>query len=137
MWCVVAPRKGGAFTLVELLVVLAIIAILASIATSQYLSYMAKARISSYALPLARTCFAEIVSYCTSEGTDGAVNISSLSNCSNTQTAGGMVIINFQTQPVCFEGVLSQGELHATIQGINTYKVICSVDVAPFKCWIE
>lgn len=133
----IVPRKGGAFTLVELLVVLAIISILASIAVSQYTSYMAKARISSYALPLARACFAEIVSYCTSEGIDGAVNLSSFSNCSNSQTAGGMVVLTFQSQPRCSGGTLSEGELHATIQGINTYKVICSVDAAPFKCWIE
>lgn len=133
------PRTpGGAFTLVELIVVIAIIAILASLATSQYLSYLARARLSSYALPIARTCFSEILSHCASEGNDGAIDVSSFSNCSNRQTAGGNVNISFATEPVCSGGTLSQGELHATIDGINSSRVVCLVsNNSPFKCYVE
>jgi prepilin-type N-terminal cleavage/methylation domain-containing protein len=47
------------FTIVELLVVIAIIAILASIAILQYLNYTERARLASYALPMARACMAD------------------------------------------------------------------------------
>jgi len=55
-------RRG--FTLVELLVVIAIIAILVSIAIPQYLSYTEKAKLASYALPMARACMLDVASYC-------------------------------------------------------------------------
>jgi prepilin-type N-terminal cleavage/methylation domain-containing protein len=60
----VAMRQQKGFTLIELLVVIAIIAILASLAIPQYLKYQRKARVSSYAEPIARACVMDLAAYC-------------------------------------------------------------------------
>ncbi len=57
-----ASRLNKGFTLIELLVVIAIIAILASLAIPQYLKYQRKAKVSSYAEPIARGCLMDLVS---------------------------------------------------------------------------
>ncbi|MFZ8784420.1 type IV pilin protein [Thermocrinis sp.] len=57
-------RQQKGFTLIELLVVIAIIAILASLAIPQYLKYQRKAKVSSYAEPIARGCIMDLAAYC-------------------------------------------------------------------------
>jgi type IV pilus assembly protein PilA len=83
------------FTIVELLVVIAIIAILASIAILQYLNYTERARLASYALPMARACMADVASYCSADPpptgtvTYSIIEDSAFPNCVATCTTPG------------------------------------------------
>jgi type IV pilus assembly protein PilA len=87
-------RRG--FTLVELLVVIAIIAILVSIAIPRYLNHTERSRLASYALPIARACMLDVVSYCSTDPpatvTYSIIGDSTFSNCvANHTTPGGTV----------------------------------------------
>jgi type IV pilus assembly protein PilA len=89
-------RRG--FTLLELLVVIAIIAILVSIAIPQYLNYTERAKLASYALPMARACMADVASYCSTNPPPATVTYSTIignstfPNCvANHTTPGGTV----------------------------------------------
>ncbi|WP_448584511.1 type IV pilin protein [Thermocrinis sp.] len=143
MSLLVSPLRG-AFTLVELLVVMAIIAILTSIAIPQYLTFKRRAELSSYALPRARACMADIASYCSthspSSGTEtySVIGNSTFSNCvANYTTPAGVVYMQAPTAPVCNStGELTQGEIVAYFSPTGQ-KVVCKVDVKPFKCHIE
>ena len=78
------------FTLIELIIVIAILAILASIAIPQYLNYTKRAHLSSYVLPMARACMADIASYCSannpSSGTETYSVIETLPSLTAWQT---------------------------------------------------
>ena len=134
-------RRG--FTIVELLVVIAIIAILVSLAIPQYLNYTERARLASYALPIARACMLDVASYCfinPPAGTEtySIIGNSTFSNCvANRTTPGGTVYL---TEIEAFEcsntGLLVAGKLHAYFSATGQ-KVVCQVDVRPFRCFIE
>lgn len=115
-------RQQKGFTLIELLVVIAIIAILASLAIPQYLSYQRKARVSSYAEPIARGCMLDIGAWCM-ENAGETADTSQLSNCANTTptTAGGTVTLERPDTVDC----TINGEVPATVE------VTATLDTAP------
>jgi type IV pilus assembly protein PilA len=132
------------FTIVELLVVIAIIAILASIAILQYLNYTERARLASYALPMARACMADVASYCSADHpptgtvTYSIIEDSAFPNCVATcTTPGGTVYFTVVEAFQCLNtGLLVAGKLHAYFSATGQ-KVVCQVDVKPFRCFIE
>jgi len=136
-------RRG--FTILELLVVIAIIAILVSIAIPQYLNYTERARLASYALPMARGCMADVSSYCSANsppaGTETysiIIGNSTFSNCvANHTTPGGTVYLTVVETFQCSNtGQLAAGKLHAYFSATGQ-RVVCQVDVKPFRCSVE
>jgi len=136
-------RRG--FTLVELLVVIAIIAILVSIAVPQYLNYTERARLASYALPMARACMADVSSYCSADPPSAGTvtysiigNNSAFPNCvANHTTPDGTVYLTEVEAFQCSNtGQLIAGKLHAYFSATGQ-RVVCRVDVRPFRCFVE
>jgi type IV pilus assembly protein PilA len=152
-----AMRQQKGFTLIELLVVIAIIAILASLAIPQYLKYQRKAKVSSYAEPIARGCIMDLVAYCMENPATGTASYtidnpvdpnSPGANCRNgtVPTAGGQVTLgvdNSAGDPVCNnEGVLTfgnrdRGGIIATLEGVSDFRARCYADQSSIRCTIE
>ena len=133
-------RQQKGFTLIELLVVIAIIAILASLAIPQYLSYQRKAKVSSYAEPIARGCMMDIASWCM-ENAGQTVNPANLANCANTtvSTAGGNVNLTPPTAVNCqADGqVPDNTEVIATLDTSPGYRVRCYAKDQSVRCTVE
>ncbi len=148
-------RQQKGFTLIELLVVIAIIAILASLAIPQYLSYQRKAKVSSYAEPIARGCIMELAAHCM-EQADGSTTftinhpvgpISPASNCreTNVPTAGGNVTLDVAAGSAATcraDGTLefgnaSGGGIIATLQGVGDYRARCFAERRSIRCTVE
>jgi type IV pilus assembly protein PilA len=149
----VAMRQQKGFTLIELLVVIAIIAILASLAIPQYLSYQRKAKVSSYAEPIARGCMMDLAAYCMENPnadaagfTVGARSYGANCRISPVNTAGGQVALaadNSAGDPVCNnEGVLTFGNRNgggiiATLDTSPGYRARCYADQSSIRCTVE
>jgi len=143
-------RQQKGFTLIELLVVIAIIAILASLAIPQYLSYQRKAKVSSYAEPIARGCLMDLVAYCM-ENAGQTVNpivgsTSPLPNCRNTtpSTAGGNVNLTSSAASVTCGtdgtlefGTASSGGIIATLNNVGDFRARCFADQSSIRCTVE
>jgi type IV pilus assembly protein PilA len=144
-------RQQKGFTLIELLVVIAIIAILASLAIPQYLSYQRKAKVSSYAEPLARACLMDLVVYCI-ENPSATINAlvgssSPARNCktnTNIPTAGGNVNLSASpTSVTCgADGSLdfgnsTSGGITAVISGVSDFQARCFAASNSTRCTVE
>ncbi|MFN4319065.1 MAG: type IV pilin protein [Aquificaceae bacterium] len=134
-------NSSKGFTLIELLVVIAIIAILASLAIPQYLAYQRRAKVSSYAEPIARGCLMDIVAYCI-ENPNAQVNTANLNNCANATvaTAGGNVTLNagaFNNQLCTNDGQPPAQNVIATLAGVNDFRAKCGYNNQTIRCTVE
>jgi type IV pilus assembly protein PilA len=145
-----AMRQQKGFTLIELLVVIAIIAILASLAIPQYLSYQRRAKVSSYAEPIARGCLMDLVAFCMENpGGTGNYSVGSGSsglNCrsSTVPTAGGNVTLSASGTATCgSDGTLTFGTatdgngIRATLAGVTDYRARCFAAQNSIRCTVE
>lgn len=147
----VVMRQQKGFTLIELLVVIAIIAILASMAIPQYMKYQRKARVSSYAEPIARACLLDLVAYCMENpGLVAAYNLvavgptSLAENCRTTvvSTEGGTVYLG-GTAAICttsgtlLYGNRDSGGVIAELHGVHDYRARCYADNNSIRCTVE
>jgi type IV pilus assembly protein PilA len=145
-----AMRQQKGFTLIELLVVIAIIAILASLAIPQYLRYQRKAKVSSYAEPIARACMMDLVAYCIENPSAAAAGftVGSTSygaNCrSNSISAAGLTVnLNANGTASCASdgtltfGSSSSGGIIATITGVSDFQARCFAASNAVRCTVE
>ncbi len=150
-----AMRQQKGFTLIELLVVIAIIAILASLAIPQYLSYQRKARVSSYAEPIARGCLMDLAAHCMENPAIGTPSYTITSpvgtgspgancrNSTNIPTAGGNVNLTASGTATCRDngtlefGTASSGGIIATVSGVTDYRARCFAANQSIRCTVE
>jgi len=146
-------RQQKGFTLIELLVVIAIIAILASLAIPQYLKYQRKAKVSSYAEPIARGCLMDLAAYCmenpgsssSSTISNPVANNSPGANCRSTSvsTAGGSVSLTSSGDATCNDqgvltfGTASSGGVIATLSGVGDFRARCYAADSSIRCTVE
>jgi len=130
-------KKG--FTLIELVIVIAVIAILASMALPAYLNYKDKAKVSNFALPIASACAKDAMADCISRFVNAPtpIDLSTLPNCSDTNTAMGNVRIVLDGSYTCNPGGVASGVVEAQLEGVDGYKAVCEFSENGFRCSVR
>ena len=138
-------NSSKGFTLIELLVVIAIIAILASLAIPQYLKYQQKAKVSSYAEPIARGCLMDYVAWCM-ENPSGTPTVANLRNCYDSATNDGVFATAGGSVTLFISAVLlackedgrpnSAATVKATLEGVGDFEAVCSTPNDSVKCTV-
>ncbi|ADC88679.1 hypothetical protein Thal_0041 [Thermocrinis albus DSM 14484] len=140
MKCVhTSPRSRGV-SLVELIIVVSILAVLSSIAVVQYVNQKRRAEVISYVLPRVRACMADISSYCAVNGEEvysNPVGDKRFPNCTHYNTPAGNVVMEATQVECSSSGILTSGLVKGYFSSSPQLKVVCSVDVRPFRCYLE
>ncbi|WP_425427209.1 prepilin-type N-terminal cleavage/methylation domain-containing protein [Sulfurihydrogenibium subterraneum] len=103
------------------------------------MKYQKKAKVSSYAEPIARACLMDLAAYCV-ENPSTSLTISATygKNCQTTTTTPGGDVTIGGTNPTCdATGSLTAGEVTATLANVTDYTAKCSVQNGGFKCTVQ
>jgi type IV pilus assembly protein PilA len=102
------------------------------------MKYQRKAKVSSYAEPIARACLMDLAAYCVENpGATLSIDSTIAKNCTSTVTPGGTVTINGATPACDGTGSLTGGSIIATLENITDYTAKCTVAGGGFKCTVE
>jgi len=109
----------------------------------QYIKYQKKARVSSYAEPIARGCAMDIASACVENPGSSNITVADLPNCTNgtVSTPGGSVELDTPTSLNCNSDGTVSSNVTVTAQFKDTtlqdYKAKCTVSPEGIKCKVE
>ncbi len=137
---------------------MAVIGILAALSAREYSKYMEKAYLSSYALPLARSCFMELSEYCAANPNASGVTPATLgqtsvcnrlSSSDGIETGRGFVKITSAIPDKCNQyGTPNYDRnIDVTLSSASRYQIVCTpklvessgqqVNISTLECSIQ
>lgn len=131
--------KTLGFSLVELVIAIAILSILAALVLPNYTRYQQKAKVSSYALPIARACALDAITHCMSgrlaDEETVTMNVTAFPNCRNSTTALGNLTIDITGSITCEPtGHVSNCTVYGKLQNVTLYQARCSLRDQSLHC---